>query len=55
MHYLPTDFSQVTTYPLAERRNKMEMSRDAAGPVTAGMSVASLDRKSTRLNSSHRL
>jgi len=42
MHYLPTDFSQVTTYPLAGRRNKMEMSRDAAGPVTAGMSVASL-------------
>lgn len=42
MHYSPADFSQVTTYPLAERRNKMVMSRDTAGPVTAGMSVADL-------------
>lgn len=42
MQYTPTDLSQVKTYPLAERRNKMVMTRDAAGPVTAGMSVADL-------------
>lgn len=42
MQYSPTDLSKVTTYPLAERRNKMVMERDKAGTVAAGMSVAGL-------------
>jgi hypothetical protein len=42
MQYNPADLSKVTTYPLAERRNKMEMRRDAAGDVAAGMTVAQL-------------
>lgn len=37
-----TDFSKVTTYPLKERSNKMIFSRDAAGAVAPGMTVASL-------------
>lgn len=42
MKYTRTDLKQVTTYPLAERRNKMVMSRDSAGEVSAGMSVSEL-------------
>lgn len=42
MQYFMTDFSKVKTYPLAERNNKMVMSRDAAGTVTAGMGVGEL-------------
>lgn len=42
MQFLAADLSKVTTYPLAERRNKMIMQRDSAGVVSAGMSVAGL-------------
>ena len=42
MEYFMTDLSKVTTYPLEERSNKMEMPRDAAGAVAAGMTVADL-------------
>ena len=37
-----TDFSMVKTYPLKERSNKMVFSRDAAGAVAPGMTVAAL-------------
>jgi hypothetical protein len=36
------DLSRVTTYPIAERRNKTVMSRDKAGEVRSGMSVGEL-------------
>lgn len=42
MQYYMTDFSKVQTYPIAERNNKMVMSRDAARPVAAGMGVGEL-------------
>ncbi len=42
MMYQPIDLAGVTTYPLAERKNKVIMERDKAGPVTQGMSVAGL-------------
>ena len=42
MKYAPIDLSEVCTYPLAERKNKMVMNRDKAGNVSAGMSVAGL-------------
>ncbi|NVN98260.1 MAG: hypothetical protein HXX17_02980 [Geobacteraceae bacterium] len=37
-----SDFSQVKTYPLKERANKMVFSKDSAKPVTKGMSVSDL-------------
>ena len=42
MKYRPADLSGVTTYPIAERKNKVSIARDFAAPVTAGMSVAGL-------------
>ncbi|AAR35462.1 hypothetical protein KVP06_10515 [Geobacter sulfurreducens] len=44
MKYRPVDLSGVTTYPLAERKNKVSIRRDFAGSVTSGMSVADLLR-----------
>ncbi|KAF0220694.1 MAG: hypothetical protein FD174_1018 [Geobacteraceae bacterium] len=42
MKYEPTDFSDVTTYPLAERKNKVIMKKHKAGAIRAGMTVADL-------------
>jgi hypothetical protein len=42
MSYHPMDLSKVTTYPLAERKNKVSIERDFGAPVRAGMSVAEL-------------
>jgi hypothetical protein len=42
MKYQPIDLSRVTTYPLAERRNKVTLERDFAGDISSGMSVAAL-------------
>jgi len=42
MNIKPMDLSGVTTYPLAERSNKVSLQRDFAGEITAGMSVAAL-------------
>ncbi|ABB31163.1 hypothetical protein GeomeDRAFT_2571 [Geobacter metallireducens RCH3] len=42
MKYRPVDLSGVSTYPLAERKNKVSIKNDFAGPVSAGMSVADL-------------
>jgi len=42
MKYQPIDLAGVTTYPLAERKNKVVMERDKAGPVKPGMSVSDL-------------
>jgi hypothetical protein len=42
MRYKPVDFSGVTTYPLAERKNKMTIETDFAAPVKGGMTVAEL-------------
>ena len=42
MKYRPIDLAGVTTYPLAERKNKVSVRRHFARPVTAGMSVAEL-------------
>lgn len=42
MKYRPIDLAAVTTYPLAERKNKVSVARDFAAGVTAGMSVAEL-------------
>ncbi|MBT1075226.1 hypothetical protein [Geobacter grbiciae] len=42
MKYRPVDLSGVSTYPLAERKNKVSIKNDFAGPVSAGMSVAGL-------------
>ena len=36
------DFSMVRTYPLRERSNKMVFSRDSAGTISCGMTVAEL-------------
>jgi len=42
MKYRPVDLSGVSTYPLAERKNKVSIRSDFAGPVSVGMSVADL-------------
>ena len=42
MKHHPIDLSKVTTYPIAERRNKVSLANDFAGEITAGMSVAGL-------------
>lgn len=42
MKYRPADLSGVSTYPIAERKNKVIISRDFAKPVAAGMSIAGL-------------
>jgi hypothetical protein len=42
MKYQPIDLSGVTTYPLAERSNKVSISHDFARPVVGGMTVAGL-------------
>ena len=42
MNIQPMDLSGVTTYPLAERSNKVSLQRDFAGDISAGMSVAGL-------------
>ena len=42
MNIEPVDLSSVTTYPIAERTNKVSLERDFAGDITAGMSVSSL-------------
>jgi len=44
MKYRPMDLSGVKTYPLAERKNKVSMERDAAAGVRPGMSVTDLLR-----------
>jgi len=38
----PIDLSRVTTYPIAERSNKVSLQRDFAGDISAGMSVSEL-------------
>jgi len=38
----PIDLSGVTTYPIAERKNKVSLERDFAGDITAGMSISDL-------------
>jgi len=42
MKLQPIDLSGVTTYPIAERKNKVSLERDFAGEITAGMTVAGL-------------
>lgn len=42
MKTIPIDLSAVTTYPIAERKNKVSLANDFAGEISAGMSVASL-------------
>ena len=42
MNYRPVDLSGVSTYPIAERKNKVSIRNDFAGQVSAGMSVAGL-------------
>jgi len=42
MNIKPMDLSGVTTYPLAERSNKVSLQRDFAGSIRSGMSVADL-------------
>lgn len=42
MKIQPIDLSGVTTYPIAERRNKVSLKHDFAGDITAGMSVSDL-------------
>lgn len=42
MKYAPMDLSGVTTYPLAERKNKVIMEKHKAGVIRAGMTVADL-------------
>jgi hypothetical protein len=42
MKTVPIDLSGVTTYPIAERSNKVSLANDFAGDITGGMSVASL-------------
>jgi len=42
MKYAPLDFSGVTTYPIATRKNKMNVKDDFSQPVKAGMSVSDL-------------
>lgn len=38
----PIDLSRVSTYPIAERRNKVSLARDFAGRISSGMSVSDL-------------
>jgi deoxyhypusine synthase len=38
----PIDLSRVTTYPIAQRSNKVSLQRDFAGDISAGMSVSAL-------------
>lgn len=42
MKYAPLDFSGVSTYPIATRKNKMNVKDDFSQPVTRGMSVSDL-------------
>lgn len=42
MKIQPMDMSGVTTYPIADRNNKVSLMRDFAGTVTSGMTVSSL-------------
>jgi hypothetical protein len=42
MKIQPIDLSGVTTYPIAQRKNKVSLERDFAGGISAGMSVSSL-------------
>jgi deoxyhypusine synthase len=42
MKYAPMDFSGVTTYPIATRKNKMNVQDDFSQPVRRGMSVSDL-------------
>lgn len=42
MKYSPVDLSGVTTYPLAERKNKVNVREHFAGSVSAGMGVNDL-------------
>ena len=42
MRLQPIDLSGVTTYPIAERNNKVSLKNDFAGDITAGMSVSEL-------------
>jgi deoxyhypusine synthase len=42
MKILPIDLAGVTTYPIAERSNKVSLERDFAGDISAGMSVSDL-------------
>ena len=42
MKIQPIDLSDVTTYPIAERKNKVSLKNDFAGDITAGMSVSAL-------------
>jgi hypothetical protein len=42
MKYRPVDLSQVTTYPLSERQNKVRIAQDFASPVRPGMTVTEL-------------
>ena len=42
MKIQPIDLSRVTTYPIAERGNKVSLQRDFAGDISPGMSVSAL-------------
>ena len=42
MKIQPIDLAHVTTYPIAERGNKVSLQRDFAGDISAGMSVSAL-------------
>jgi len=42
MKLKPIDLSGVTTYPIAERKNKVSLQQDFAGDITSGMTVAAL-------------
>jgi len=42
MRYAPLDFSGITTYPIAQRDNKVCVADHFAAPVTSGMTVAGL-------------
>lgn len=42
MKYAPLDFSGITTYPIAQRDNKVRVDSDFSGPVRSGMTVAAL-------------
>jgi hypothetical protein len=42
MKLQPIDLSNVTTYPIAGRSNKVSLARDFAGDITPGMSVSAL-------------
>ena len=42
MKIQPIDLSRVTTYPIAERKNKVSLAHDFAGDISPGMSVSAL-------------